>query len=116
LRTETFDYYISTNLDFPTIDPDVYLYDTFHSNSAPAQWDGWSDPELDALLDEGHATTDVEARQEIFAEAQKLMVERCAAFWTYAQEFANVLQPDVMGFEPHPTGYPIGYERIWLAR
>jgi peptide/nickel transport system substrate-binding protein len=116
LRTETFDYYISTNLDFPTIDPDVYLYDTFHSNSAPAQWDGWSDPELDALLDEGHATTDVEARQEIFAEAQKLMVERCAAFWSYAQEFANVLQPDVMGFEPHPTGYPIGYERIWLAR
>ena len=39
LRTKTFDYWISTNLDFPTIDPDVYLYDTFHSSSAPAGWD-----------------------------------------------------------------------------
>ncbi|MCA9861137.1 MAG: ABC transporter substrate-binding protein, partial [Thermomicrobiales bacterium] len=29
LRTKTYDYYISTNLDFPTIDPDVYLFDTF---------------------------------------------------------------------------------------
>jgi peptide/nickel transport system substrate-binding protein len=115
LRTETFDYYISTNLDFPTIDPDVYLFDTFHSTSAPAQWDAWSDPELDALLEEGHATSDVEARQAIFTEAQKLLVERCAAFWSYAQEFVNVLQPSVMGFSPHPTGYPIGFEEIWLA-
>jgi peptide/nickel transport system substrate-binding protein len=116
LRTETFDYYISTNLDFPTIDPDVYLYDTFHSTSAPAQWDAWSDPELDALLEEGHATTDVEARQAIFTEAQKLLVERCAAFWSYAQEFVNVLQPGVMGFTPHSTGYPIGFEQVWIAR
>ena len=58
---------------------------------------------------------DVEARQAIFTEAQKLLVERCAAFWSYAQEFVNVLQPSVMGFSPHPTGYPIGFEEIWLA-
>ena len=68
LRTKTFDYYISTNLDFPTIDPDVYLYDTFHSTSAPAGWDAWSDPELDALLEQGHATVDVPERQEIFTQ------------------------------------------------
>lgn len=114
LRTKTFDYYISTNLDFPTIDPDVYLYDTFHSTSAPAGWDGWSDPELDALLEQGHATTDVPERQAIFTQAQKMMVERCAAYWSYAQNFVNVLQPNVMGFEPHPSGYPFGLARTWI--
>jgi peptide/nickel transport system substrate-binding protein len=115
LRTKTYDYYISTNLDFPTIDPDVYLFDTFHSSSAPAQWDAWSDPEVDAMLEEGHRTSDVEARQAIFADIQKALVERCAAYWTYAQNFVNVLQPDVMGFVPHPSGYPLGYEQIWIA-
>lgn len=116
LRTKTYDYYISTNLDFPTIDPDVYLFDTFHSKSAPAGWDGWSDPELDALLEQGHATTDVPERQRIFTEAQKLMTERCAAYWSYAQNFVTVLQPNVMGFEPHPSGYPFGIARTWIAQ
>ncbi|MGG7382444.1 ABC transporter substrate-binding protein, partial [Escherichia coli] len=31
LRVKTFDYWISTNLDFPTLDPDQYLYNTFHT-------------------------------------------------------------------------------------
>jgi peptide/nickel transport system substrate-binding protein len=116
LRTETFDYYISTNLDFPTIDPDVYLYDTFHSSSAPAGWDAWSDPEVDALLEQGHETTDIPARQEIFSQVQKLLVNRCAAYWSYAQNFVNVLQPNVKGFEPHPSGYPFGYVRTWIEQ
>jgi len=116
LRTVTFDYYISTNLDFPTIDPDVYLYDTFHSNSAPAGWDAWSDPELDALLEQGHATVDVPERQAIFTQAQNMLVERCAAFWSYAQNFVTVLQPNVMGFEPHPSGYPFGLARTWIQQ
>lgn len=114
LRTATFDYYISTNLDFPTIDPDVYLFDTFHSNSSPAQWDAWSDPDVDALLDQGHLTSDIAARQEIFAQIQKELVERCAAYWTYAQNFVNVLQPNVHGFVAHPSGYPFGYENVWI--
>lgn len=115
LRTKTFDYWISTNLDFPTIDPDVYLYDTFHTGSAPAVWDAWSDAEIDGLLEQGHATVDVPARQEIFTQIQKLLVERCAAYWSYAQSFVNVLQPNVMGFEPHPSGYPFGYDKVWIA-
>jgi peptide/nickel transport system substrate-binding protein len=114
LRTKTFDYWISTNADFPTIDPDVYLYDTWHSSSAPAQWDAWSDPEIDALLVKGHETIDVPARQELFANIQKMLVERCAAFWTYATSHVNVLQPTVKDFEPHPSGYPFGFEKIWL--
>jgi peptide/nickel transport system substrate-binding protein len=114
LRTKTFDYWISTNADFPTIDPDVYLYDTWHSSSAPAGWDAWSDPEIDALLVQGHETVDIPARQELFATIQKKLVERCAAFWSYAQSHVNVLQPNVMGFEPHPSGYPFGFEKVWL--
>ena len=114
LRTKTFDYWISTNADFPTIDPDVYLYDTWHSSSAPAQWDAWSDPEIDALLVQGHETVDIPARQELFARIQKMLVERCAAYWTYATSRVNVLQPNVMGFEPHPSGNPFGFERVWL--
>jgi peptide/nickel transport system substrate-binding protein len=116
LRTKTFDYWISTNADFPTIDPDVYLYDTFHTGSEPAVWDAWSDPEIDALLEQGHATVDIPKRQELFATIQKMLVERCAAYWTYASSHVNVLQPYVTDFVPHPSGYPFGFEKIWLNK
>jgi peptide/nickel transport system substrate-binding protein len=103
LRVKTFDYWISTNLDFPTLDPDQYLYNTFHTGSSPAGWDGWSDPEIDALLDQGRASTDLAMRQQIYTQAQQMLCDKVAAFWSYSAEHIDVASRKLLSFKPHPT-------------
>ncbi len=103
LRTKTFDYWISTNLDFPTLDPDQYLYNTFHTGSSPAGWDGWSDADVDALLDQGRATTDMATRQQIYTQAQQMLCQKVASLWSYAGDHIDVATQQLQGFTPHPT-------------
>jgi len=108
LRVKTFDYWISTNLDFPTLDPDQYLFNTFHTGSSPAGWDGWSDSEVDALLDQGRASTDLAARQQIYTRTQQMLCDKVAAFWSYSAEHVDVANQKLLGFKPHPTTYLFG--------
>ena len=103
LRVKSFDYWISTNLDFPTLDPDQYLYNTFHTGSSPAGWDGWSDPDVDALLDQGRATTDLATRQQIYTQVQQMLCQKVAAFWSYSAEHVDVASQKLLNFQPHPT-------------
>jgi peptide/nickel transport system substrate-binding protein len=103
LRVKTFDYWISTNLDFPTLDPDQYLYNTFHTGSSPAGWDNWSDAEVDALLDQGRAATDLASRQQIYTQAQQMLCQKVAALWSYAADHVDVASQQLQGFKPHPT-------------
>ncbi len=115
LRVKTFDYWISTNLDFPTIDPDQYLYNTFHTGSSPAGWDNWSDPEIDGLLDAGRATTDTPTRQQIYTLVQKQLCQKVAAFWSYAAEHVEVASQRLQNYTPHPTTYVFGMEEATLS-
>ena len=103
MRVKTFDYWISTNLDFPTLDPDQYLFNTFHTGSSPAGWDGWSDAEVDALLDQGRRSTDLTARQQIYTQTQQMLCDKVAAFWSYAAEHVDVANQRLLGLKPHPT-------------
>ena len=103
LRVKTFDYWISTNLDFPTLDPDQYLYNTFHTGSSPAGWDNWSDAEVDALLDQGRAATDLAPRQQIYTQTQQMLCQKVAALWSYAADHVDVATAKLQGFKPHPT-------------
>jgi peptide/nickel transport system substrate-binding protein len=115
LRVKTFDYWISTNLDFPTLDPDQYLYNTFHTGSSPAAWDNWSDPEIDALLEQGRATTDQATRQQIYTKTQQLLCQKVAAFWSYSAEHVDVATTKLLNFTPHPTTMLFGLLNATLA-
>ena len=116
LRVKTFDYWISTNLDFPTLDPDQYLYNTFHTGSSPAGWDGWSDAEVDALLDQGRASTDLATRQQIYTQTQQMLCDKVAAFWSYSAEHVDVATQKLLNFKPHPTTMLFGLVASTLAR
>jgi peptide/nickel transport system substrate-binding protein len=115
LRVKTFDYWISTNLDFPTLDPDQYLYNTFHTGSSPATWDAWSDPEVDSLLDQGRATTDQVTRQQIYTQTQQMLCQKVAAFWSYSAEHVDVATQKLLNFKPHPTTMLYGLVNSTLA-
>ena len=53
------------------VDVDEYLYDLFTTGGAYNQ-QKYSNPEVDALLEEGRVTLDETQRKEIYKEAQKL--------------------------------------------
>src|SRR5439155_22639440 len=88
---------------FPTFDPDQYLFNTFHSSATPAQWDAWSDTEVDALLEQGRAETDTAKRQAIYTDVQKMLCEKVAAIWTYNPEYVEVATKRLKNYQPHPT-------------
>ena len=85
------------------------------TGSSPAGWDGWSDSEVDALLDQGRATTDLATRQQIYTQTQQMLCDKVAAFWSYAATHVDVATQQLQGFKPHPTTTLIGLATATLA-
>ena len=99
------------NSDFDTfasrnggnVDPDGYLYRTFRSGGSTNVF-GYSNPEVDALLEEGRTTVDYEERYDIYAELQrKLACEGPIAHVVYGTLF-SAYGDNVEGFRQIPTG------------
>jgi len=63
-----------------------------------------SSERLDQLFAEGKATTDPEQRAEIYAEISKLLLDESPWVWLFSGFKYQVLQPDISGFVPTPTG------------
>jgi peptide/nickel transport system substrate-binding protein len=98
-------------------DPDFYLYRYFHSTGALQFVIGyWNTPRLDELLDQGRVESDLAKRQEIYAEAQRILVEGAPFIWTFVGFEYFVGQDYVKGFTPIATG-SIEYLRdTWLSK
>lgn len=83
-------------------DPDVRLYNVFHSSSATAKAYCLNDPELDALLEQGRASSDRAERMEIYRRVQEHMADqayvlvlygyplRWEVWWDYVKGYNNV--------------------------
>ncbi len=80
--------------------PERALYFFFHTTGGANVW-GFSDPEFDDLVERGRVEVDPDARYEIYAEAQKLLVNELAPnlFLNSPYSF-YVIAEGVEGFEP----------------
>lgn len=89
-----------------TTDADYGLYPLFHSSSfgEPGNRMFYENDRVDELLDLGRYTTDQEARQGYYEEAQEIIVDESP--WVFLQTRENVtgISNRVNGFEHHPTG------------
>jgi peptide/nickel transport system substrate-binding protein len=63
-----------------------------------------SSDSLDELFAEGLAETDEAARQEIYAQISRELLEASPWAWLFTGFEYRVLQPEVEGFTPMPTG------------
>lgn len=68
-----FDAAIALNGGIP--DPDNMFFRYWHSTGNLQAVSNYSNPELDKLLEEGCATTDVAKRKEIYTEVQKQLTD-----------------------------------------
>lgn len=64
----------------------------------------YSDPELDQMFADGKAETDPGARAEIYAEISRHLLDASPWAWVFTGYEYRVLQPEVEGFVPMPTG------------
>ncbi|HET7343271.1 MAG TPA: ABC transporter substrate-binding protein [Methylomirabilota bacterium] len=90
-------------------DPDVAFFRSLHSTKGQ-NWNSWSVPELDALLEEGRRTMDFKKRKEIYDKVQVMILENVPHLWLYSADLIDFTQATVKGFRQHPTALLYGLE------
>ncbi|MBF4160776.1 ABC transporter substrate-binding protein [Nocardioides acrostichi] len=79
------------------IDPDDYYYSQHHTGgSSNAQ--GYSNAEVDTLLDEGRTTTDETERKEIYAKAATQIADDASYIYLYNPSVIQAYSPDLSGY------------------
>ena len=87
----------------------VVLSNIFHSKNEGA-WNlsHYSNPELDAILDEGEKTSDPVARQDIYTQAQLMIMEEALVVPTWGIQRNNAVEAKFQGMKRDIRTY------IWL--
>jgi peptide/nickel transport system substrate-binding protein len=96
-------------------DPDTAFFRALHSTKGQ-NWNSWSVPELDALLEEGRRTFDQKKRKEIYDRVQLLILENVPHLWLFSADHIDFTQAYVKGWKQHPTTALYGFEGVWLDR
>jgi peptide/nickel transport system substrate-binding protein len=96
-------------------DPDTAFFRALHSTKGQ-NWNSWSVPELDALLEEGRRTMEQKKRKEIYDRAQILILENVPQLWLFSADTIDFTQSFVKGFRQHPTTLLYGFEGAWLDK
>ena len=96
-------------------DPDTAFFRGLHSTKGQ-NWNSWSVPEIDGLLEEGRRTMDQKKRKEIYDRVQILILEHVPHLWLFSPDLIDFTQAYVKGFKQHPTTFLYGFEEVWLDR
>jgi hypothetical protein len=94
-------------------DPDTAFFRALHSTKGQ-NWNSWSVPALDALLEDGRRTMDQRKRKEIYDRVQLMILENVPHLWLFSAETIDFTQNTVKGFRQHPTTLLYGFEGVWL--
>ena len=82
-------------------DPDTAFFRALHSTKGQ-NWNSWSVPELDALLEEGRRTMDQKKRKEIYDRVQILILENVPHLWLFSADTIDFTQASGQGLQAAP--------------
>src|ERR671916_1577573 len=87
------------------IDPDLNIYD-FTVTDGDFNDSGYSNPEVDRLLNEARTTSDRDRRKELYTQVMEILHEDVPYVYLYHNNATTdfAMQPTVQGFEPYPDG------------
>lgn len=94
-------------------DPDTAFFRALHSTKGQ-NWNSWSVPELDALLEDGRRTMDQAKRKAIYDKVQVMILENVPHLWLFSADTIDFTQATVKGFRQHPTTLLYGFETVSL--
>ena len=72
-------------------DPDTAFFRALHSTKGQ-NWNSWSVPELDALLEDGRRTMDPKKRKEIYDRVQIMILENVPHLWLFSADTIDFTQ------------------------
>ncbi len=98
--------------DFP--DPESFFWNLFGTGS-PDNYSEYSNPEFDALLAQAAATFDVDARADLYAKAEAVLVADNALLPLAHDVRYTLMKPWVKGLDITPLGL-IYLETAWIER
>jgi peptide/nickel transport system substrate-binding protein/oligopeptide transport system substrate-binding protein len=98
--------------DFP--DPETFLWNLFATGS-PDNYSEYSNAEFDALLGQAAATLDVDARAELYAQAEAVLLEDNALLPLAHDVRYTLIKPWVRGLDITPLGI-LYLETVWVER
>jgi peptide/nickel transport system substrate-binding protein len=96
-------------------DPDTAFFRALHSTKGQ-NWNSWSVPEIDALLEEGRRTMDQKKRKEIYDKTQVAILENVPHLWLFSAETIDFTQASVKGWKQHPMTLLYGFEGVWIDK
>ncbi len=92
-------------------DPDR-MYDMFHSTSA-SNYGGYSDPTVDAKLDEGRGTSDLQVRAADYQYVAKFVTDEVYYVTLLDQAYVSIHTDKLEGYAVYPSG---AIYSLWQAR
>src|SRR5689334_373974 len=108
-RWQAHDFDMTMNSTPGYADPDVAFFRALHSTKGQ-NWNSWSVPAVDALLEEGRRTMDQKKRKDIYDRLQIAILENVPHLWLYSADLIDFTQASVKGFRQHPTALLYGLE------
>ncbi|MGH9182785.1 MAG: ABC transporter substrate-binding protein [Acidimicrobiales bacterium] len=79
------------------IDPDDFYY-AQHRTGAKFNFQGYSNPTVDDLLDRARVEVDSEERQDLYDQAARIIVDEASYVYLYHPDVVNAWAPDVEGY------------------
>lgn len=93
--------FTSNNIAYVTSDPLYAIIRFFHSGQAApvgVNWGFYSNPKVDAVIDEAKRTFDVARQDELMAKAHEMVVDDAVLVWVVHDTNPHVLSPKVKKF------------------
>ncbi len=95
-------------------DPDPQMYANFKTGS-PVNLSGYSDPEVDKLLDDARASGDPTKRSEMYCTIAQRINEQVQWFWTLENNYFALAKPELKGL-PKQRSDEIDLAGAWWDR
>ena len=96
-------------------DPDTAFFRALHSTKGQ-NWNSWSVPDLDGLMEEGRKQMDQKKRKEIYDKVQIMILENVPHLWLFSADTIDFTQNTVKGWKQHPTTLLYGFEGVSLDK
>ena len=75
---------------------------------------GYSNPEFDALVDEGRTIDDFDQRYAIYEQANKILVDDAPYVYMYVKQEVKAWAPNVHGFVVRPDS-AVNFWTVWMS-
>jgi len=112
-RFNTHQFELAWNVTGGNADPDPLLRSRLHSTVGSNQ-NNSTDTEIDKLLEQGKAITDLAKRKEHYANVQKVLVQKVPQIWMFSGDLIHAMKKTVKGYESHPSSFFQGILTTWL--